>query len=61
MRADSAEEKFEFFKWDFPVDFDYFPEEFSAIFLWVYRAEVGTQTKIQLCIKMQRFGENIHF
>ena len=24
-------------------------------------AEVGTQTKIQLCVKMQRFGKNIHF
>ena len=24
-------------------------------------AEVGTQIKIQLCVKMQRFGENRHF
>ena len=24
-------------------------------------AKVGTQTKIQLCVKMQRFGENRHF
>ena len=32
MRADSAEEKFEVFKWDFPADFDYFPLGFLVVF-----------------------------
>ena len=32
MRADSAEEKFEFFKWDFPADFDCFLVGFSAVY-----------------------------
>ena len=34
MRADSAQEKFEFLKWDFPADFDCFPVGFSTDFQW---------------------------
>ena len=41
MRADYPQEKFEFFKWDFPADFDCLPVGFSVVFQWVYRAKVG--------------------
>ena len=39
MRADSAKEIFEFFKWDFPADFDCFLGGFSVVFQWIFRAE----------------------
>ena len=39
MRVDSAEEIFEFFKWDFPTDFDCFSGGFLAVFQWIFRAE----------------------
>ena len=39
MRADSAQGNFEFFKWDFSVDFDCFAVGFSVAFQWIFRDE----------------------
>ena len=36
MRVDSAQGNFEFFKWDFPADFDCFSVGFSAVFQWIF-------------------------
>ena len=60
MRADSAEEKFEFFKQDFLADFDCFPVGFSAVFSGFTGLKLAPSSNAVAC-KMQRFGESIHF
>ena len=54
MRPDPVQGNFEFFKWDFLVNFNCFLVGFLVFFQWIFRAEKERSSNDLMCQIMQK-------